>query len=52
MKLQQEFFDIYSQKNNYNKIIIDIDEEDNSSEEKDYSNFENVNFAFLKIISY
>ena len=42
MKLQQEFFDIYSQKNNYNKIIIDIDEENNSSEEKDYSNFENL----------
>lgn len=38
MKLQKEFFEIYSSKNNYNKNVIDLDEE-NFSEDKEDKNY-------------
>ena len=41
MKLQKEFYDIYSSKIKYNKIVIDINE-DNYSEEKNYLNFSSL----------
>ena len=41
VKLQKEFYDIYSSNINYNKIVIDINE-DNYSEEKNYLNFPNI----------
>ena len=40
--LQKEFYDIYSNNNRFNKIIINIDDDDNFSEENNYLKYQNL----------
>ncbi len=40
--LQKEFYDIYSNNNRFNRIIINIDDDDNFSEENNYLKYQNL----------